>query len=420
LTKNQKKGDTTMRNYEEKREKSTTNSIREELLEKGATSIERIALQGFTEKLYEIFEGFITEYIGRLRYERGEGTPIYRNGYCKARNLTIGSGTVKIRVPRTRDGYKPPILLPYQKRSEEVTEMILDLYLHGISTGDYNRFLDKILGAEASLSSSTIQRLLKQWKAEYTKWKMRKLENRYLYVWADGVYPKAGPKDEKMALLVLIGVRENGDRDILTMNEGYRESYESWKDTLKDIKRRGVKFIGMMIGDGIKGLWKAVSEIFPKAEQQRCWVHKMRNVLDKVPKRVYDEIKEELQDIYNAKSKEEAKGLISDFRDKYYSKYPNAVLSLEEGGDRLLTYFKFPKLHWKSIKTTNPIESCFATVKLRTNAARRIRTQESAIFLIYKILVESQKRWRKINGSRLVNSTLDNLLLNKKIKNYAA
>lgn len=408
-----------MRNYEEKSEESITKMMGQpdEINPRGY--LEEIAMEGFIRKLIEVLRAEVDEYIKRSKYERGEEQNRYRNGYGKERKITIGCGTAHIKVPRTRDGFRSEILKPYQRRSNAVTEMILDLYLHGISTGDFNRFLDKMLGEEASLSGTTIQRIKSGWEKEYKEWRGRELDSEYLYVWADGIYPKAGPKDEKMALLVLIGIRKNGEKDILSLTEGYRESYESWKDVFKDIKRRGVKFIGLLIGDGIRGLWKAMSEIYPKADYQRCWVHKMRNVIDKVPTKVQEEIKEELRDIYNSKNRKEAESLLIDFRNKYYSKYPNAVISLEEGGNNLLTYFKYPKQHWKSIKTTNPIESCFSTVRLRTNAARRIRTRQSAVYLIFKILTESQKRWRKINCHRLVKVTLENVL-NHKIKVYAA
>jgi len=405
-----------MRNYKKEVEKSIT---------KGETAnsdipirgiLDELAVKSFARVLVKILEEEIKEYIGRERYEHVEDETIYRNGYSKERKITIGSGTAKIRAPRLREPYESRILKKYQTRSEQVTEMILDLYVHGLSTGDYSRFLDKMLGEEASLSSSTIIRMKQDWKKEYEEWRQRRLDTEYLYLWVDGVYPKAGPKDEKMAILVAIGIRKNGEKDVLLLEEGYRESYESWKDVFKNLKERGVEFIGLVIGDGIKGLWKAVTEIYPKSEQQRCWVHKMMNILDKVPTKVQDEILDDLREIYNAVNKQKAESLIEEFKKKYYSKYPNAVLSLEEAEDKLLTYYKFPKWHWKSIKTTNPIESCFATVKLRTNAARRIRTRESAVYLIFKIMTESQKRWRKINKYRLVSTTIEVLKNQKNIK----
>lgn len=372
--------------------------------------LEELALEGFKEKLIEVLESEMDEYLGRKKYERVQSeSKSYRNGYSKPRRISIGSGTTYISAPRLREPFESEILRKYQSRSDQLTEMILDMYLHGLSTGDFSKFLDKILGEEASLSSTTITRLKESWREEYEEWKQRPLEESYLYIWADGVYPKAGPSDEKMALLVVIGIKSNGEKDILSLEEGYRESYESWKETFQNLKVRGVETIGLLIADGIKGLWKSFSEVYPKPKQQRCWVHKMLNILDKVPQHAQPEMKEDLRDIYHSRSRQRSEELIKLFKEKYRSKYPKAVESLEEAEDRLLSYFSFPKGHWKSIKTTNPIESTFATVKLRTNAARRIKTRQSAVYLIFKVLTESQKRWRRINNWKLVKVEIEKL-----------
>lgn len=408
-----------MEDYQKRTSEST---IEKDFLRgRGKDVLEQLALEGFKEKLLDMLTLEIEEYLGRRRYERTNSEDkseesIYRNGYSKERRLSIGSGTIKLQAPRLREPYESKILDRYQTKSEQLTEMILDLYLHGISTGDFSRFLDKMLGEEASLSSSTIQRLKQNWEKEFKEWKASRLKEEYLYVWADGVYPKAGPKDENMALLVVIGVNQRGEKEILALEEGYRESYESWKDVFLQLKERGVDHLGLAIADGIKGLWKAVTEVYPKSKQQRCWVHKMMNIIDKVPAQAQQEVKEDLREIYYSNNIEKSKTLIKSFKEKYSTRYPRAVNSLEEAEDRLLSYFSFPKSHWKSIKSTNPIESCFATVKLRTNAARRIKTRASAVYLIFKVLTESQKHWRKINGHRLVKSEL--LKINN--KNYVA
>jgi len=407
---------------EDYKKRTSESTIEKDFLRgRGKDVLEQLALEGFKEKLLDMLKLEIEEYLGRRRYERTNPEDkskesIYRNGYSKQRSLSVGSGTIKLKAPRLREPYESKILDRYQTKSEQLTEMILDLYLHGISTGDFSRFLDKMLGEEASLSSSTIQRLKQNWEEEFKEWKTSRLKEEYLYVWADGIYPKAGPKDENMALLVVIGVNRRGEKEILALEEGYRESYESWKDVFLQLKERGVDQLGLTIADGIKGLWKAVMEIYPKSKQQRCWVHKMMNILDKVPTQVQQEVKEDLREIYYSNSIDKSKVLIKSFKEKYSARYPKAVNSLEEAEDRLLSYFSFPKSHWKSIKSTNPIESCFATVKLRTNAARRIKTRASAVYLIFKVLTESQKHWRKINGHRLVKSEL--LKINN--KNYVA
>jgi transposase-like protein len=226
---------------------------------------------------------------------------------------------------------------------------------------------------------------------------------------ADGIYPKGGPVDETLALLVVVGVNRKGQKKLLTIEEGYRESEESWKDLLRDLKRRGVKWIGLVIGDGIEGLWKAVREVYPKSRHQRCWVHKMRNVLDKVPRKAHDEVLEQLRPMYHAHSYNEAQALKRQFIIRYRSLYPKAIQSLLEAGEALFTYFRFPQRHWIHLKTTNPIESLFATAKLRTAAARRMRTRISAVCLIFQLLKNSQQRLRRIRGYTLAADVIDHL-----------
>ena len=212
-----------------------------------------------------------------------------------------------------------------------------------------------------------------------------------------------------MALLVAVGLNRRGQKEILAIEEGYRESAESWRDLFKDLKKRGVRWVGLVIADGIAGVWKALRDSFPRSRQQRCWVHKMRNILDKVPKRAEEEIREELRAIYYARSEKEAHRLKAEFVQKYRAVYPKAVASLEECGDRLFTYFEFPKCHWPSIKSTNVIESIFSSVKLRTDAARRIRRRDSATYLVYKLLMVAERNLYRIHGHRLVPQTIDNL-----------
>jgi transposase-like protein len=293
--------------------------------------------------------------------------------------------------------------------SDEVRATLPELYLHGLATGDFGQCLHLLLGEEAPLSDSTIVRLKETWKKEYSQWKGRQLHKEYLYVWIDGVYPKAGPKDDKMALLVAVGLNRRGEKEILAIEEGYRESSESWRDLLRDLKKRGVSWIGLIIADGIAGVWKALRDVYPHARQQRCWIHKMRNVLDKVPTHAEDEVREELRAMYYARSRQEALRLKGEFLQKYRSLYPKAAESIEEAGDRLFTYFDFPRSHWPSIKSTNVIESIFSSVKLRTDAARRIRRRDSATYLVYKLLMVAERNLNRIRGFRVVAQIIDNL-----------
>ena len=366
----------------------------------------RIAIQ---EKLPELLEEEIQEYLGRQWYEHhAEGAnKQYRNGYGKKRHVSCGCGNISLRVPRLREPYESKIVGRYQRMTDGVRATLPELYLHGLATGDFGQCLHQLLGEEAPLSDSTVVRLKETWKQEYAEWRSGQLQEEYLYVWLDGVYPKAGPKDDKMALLVAVGLNRRGQKEILAVEEGYRESTESWRDLLRDLKKRGVRWIGLTVADGIAGVWKALRDVFPRSRQQRCWIHKMRNVLDKVPQHAEDEIREELRAMYYARTDKEALRLRAEFVQKYRTVYPKAVGSLEEAGDRLFTYFIFPKCHWASIKSTNVIESIFSSVKLRTDAARRIRRRDSATYLVYKLLMVAERKLNRIHGFRLVARTIE-------------
>lgn len=367
--------------------------------------------QAIAEKLPEILEFEIQEFLGRKRYEHhAEGdAKQYRNGYGKERNLTCGCGRLPVRVPRLRVPYESQIVRRYQRLSDEVRATLPELYAHGLAVGDFSQCLRLLLGDAAPLSETTIVRLKAEWKAEYEKWQKRRLEAEYLYVWVDGVYPKAGPKEEKMALLVVVGLNRRGEKEILAIAEGYRESAESWREVFRSLKKRGVNFLGLVIADGMDGVWKALRDVYPQTKEQRCWVHKMRNVIDKVPRQAEDEVRECLRAMYHARSRKEALQLKAAFAEDYRSRYPKAVASIEEAGARLFSYFDFPKHHWKSIKSTNVIESMFAAVKLRTDAARRIPKRESATYLVFKVLTTVEHRFNRIQAHKLVAETLDRL-----------
>jgi transposase-like protein len=367
--------------------------------------------QAIAEKLPELLEQEVQTYLGRQRYEHHAtgAAKHYRNGYGKERCVSCGCGSLVVRVPRLREPYESKIVGRYQRLSDEVRATLPELYAHGLATGDFEQCLHLLLGDEAPLSDATIVRLKAAWKNEYEQWQKRPLEAEYLYVWVDGVYPKAGPKEENLALLVVVGLNRRGDKEILALAEGYRESAESWRDVFRSLKKRGLRWLGLVIADGLDGVWKAVRDVYPQAGQQRCWVHKMRNVLDKVPHLAQEEVREALRAIYDASSRQEALRLKEAFIQQYQSHYPRAVASLQEAGERLFAYFAFPKPHWKSIKSTNVIESMFATVKLRTDAARRIPNRESATCLVFKLLTNAQRRFNRIHGYKLVAETIDRL-----------
>lgn len=382
-----------------------------------AGDLDLIAREGARRLLVAMLDAEVTEFLGRQRYERPsdnvEHEPFrgYRNGHGKARQVTLGTGTVEVRAPRVRDSSEPfnsQVLRSYQRRSEAIMELIPELYVQGLATGDFEPALRGILGERAALSPSTIVRLKEEWEKEYETWRTRRLDGRrYAYLWCDGVYPKAGLQGDKTAFLVVLGVNEHGEKEPLSIVEGYRESTDSWADVLRDLKARDLTDPKLFVGDGALGLWGAIDQVYPEADHQRCWCHKMRNVLACFPKRLHGEVKGYLQQMYEADTKAESESLMMQFVEAYGHTYPRAVECLLKDRNELLTYFKYPKEHWVSLKTTNPIESIFATVRLRTNATRRIRSPRSALYLIFQLIMRAEKRWRRINSPHLVEKVLD-------------
>lgn len=377
----------------------------------GRSYVDELARSQVQTGLQRALEEERDEIVGRSWHDHHqEGMPQqYRNGYGRPRCLTCGCGQVALEMPRLREAYDSKIVAKYERLTPALQQLIPQLYLHGLATGDFQQAFGWLWGDDVPLSGPSIVRLKAQWEGDYKRWKDQPLEEEYLYLWADGIYPKAGAVDESLALLTVLGVDRQGRKKLLAIVEGYRESEESWTDLLKDLKRRGVKWIGLVIGDGIEGLWKAVREVFPKSKRQRCWVHKMRNVMDKVPKKAHEEVLEHLRLIYHAKSYKDAQVLKQDFIRRYRSPYPKAVQSLEEAGEALFTYFRFPQQHWVHLKTTNPIESLFATVRIRTQAARRMRTRVAAVCLVFQLLKTSEQRLRRIRTYTIVADTIDNL-----------
>jgi len=382
-----------------------------ESTEKYRGDLDEIAREGARRMLVDALEYEVEEFLGRERYQRAEEFNGYRNGYGKRRKVAMGSGTVEIRAPRVRDNeesFSSQVLRSYQRQSEGVKEIIPELYLHGLATGDFELALRGFLGEGASLSAASVTRLKEKWEAEYESWRKRSLiGTKYAYLWCDGIYPKAGLAGDKTALLIVLGVNQSGEKEALAIYEGYRESTDSWKMVLHDLKERGLDDPRLFIGDGALGLWAAVSEVYPHANHQRCWCHKMRNVLNHFPKRLQREVKASLQDMYYASSKQQASAVMDRFAETYGAEYPRAVECLLKDRDVLLTYYSYPREHWQSLKTSNPIESIFAPVKLRTNAARRIKSPRSALYLIFQLIIRAQKRWRRINCPELVEKVIE-------------
>jgi len=358
------------------------------------------------EFIQSLLEEEVTELLGRQKSERRQAIdspPVYRNGHGKARRLTLGCGTVTVYRPRVRgleQRFESRVLPMFARRSAEVNKLIPQLYLHGLALGDFDLALRGLLGEEAPVSASTVARLKDGWQAELEEWKKRPLDRlEVLFMWVDGVYVKAGLEKEKAALLVIVGGLSDGRKVILAVEPGYRESTESWSGVLRDLKERGLNCPRLVVGDGNLGIWGALVNIYPDALEQRCWNHKIVNVLDKLPKKAQPQAKRRLQDIAYAESRPEAE----EKRDLFIEwcrkdGHQSAGETLFRDWDRMVTFYQFPKEHWKHLRTTNVVESPFAALRLRTDAAKRYRKAENATAVIWKMLMLAERRFRRLDA----------------------
>jgi transposase-like protein len=358
--------------------------------------------------LQSVLEEEVTSFLGRGRSERrgpidGAG---YRNGYGKQRRLALSCGTVEVRRPRIRgveEGFESRVLPLFKRHSAEVAALLPELYLHGLSKGDFELALRGLLGSSAPLSPASIERLRVKWQSEYESWAARSLADReWVYAWADGVYVKAGLEKDKACLLVVIGAMSDGTKEVLAVVPGYRESKESWRAVFADLKGRGLEPAKLLVADGIAGLWSAVSETWPETAEQRCWNHKIVNVLDQLPRKLQAMAREELCAIPYAASRAEARRLREAFAKSWRRSYPQAVAILEKDWERMVAFYDFPKEHWKHLRTSNVVESPFASVRLRTDAAKRFKKVANATALIWRLLRVAESRFRKLNAPRLV------------------
>lgn len=340
----------------------------------------------------------------------GEGRrEVVRNGYLPEREVQTGIGAVAVKAPRVADrrkGVKEKIrfvsqILPaYLRRSKSMEELIPWLYLKGVSTGDFGEALSSLVGKDApGLSASTVSRLKEVWQSDLKEWQKRSLvEKEYVYFWVDGVHFGARLEDQSQCMLVVIGATADGRKELVGLTDGYRESEQSWYELLVDLKKRGLKACPKLaVGDGALGFWKALPKVFGKTRRQRCWVHKTVNILDKLPKSAQKKAKQHVQDIWMAETKEDAEKALDYFVDAYGPKYPKAAQCLVKDRDDLLTFYDFPAEHWVHIRTTNPIESTFATVRLRTAKTRGCLTRDTMLTMVFKLSCSAQTRWRKLN-----------------------
>ena len=345
------------------------------------------------ELMQSVLEEEVTHVLGRARYQRQallDAPRGHRNGYGKLRKLSLTSGTIEVKRPRVRgldERFESAILPLFARRTQEVGQLLPELYLYGLSQGDFELALRGLLGEGAPLSPSSIARLRDKWIVEYNAWRTRRLDHRELvYAWADGIYVKAGLEKQKAALLVVIGAMSDGRKEILTIVPGYRESTESWTDVLRDLRDRGLTAPVLLAADGHLGIWAGLAEIWPHTGEQRCWNHRILNVLNKLPKTV----------------QAEAKKRRDQFAKRFRGQYPDAAALLERDWDRMVTFYDYPEAHWQHLRTTNVIESPFAPVRLRTDAAKRYKKVANATALIWRVLMVAEKRFRKLNAPHLM------------------
>ena len=364
--------------------------------------------QGARELLTKAVQAELTEFLSQ--YEDvvdDEGRrAVVRNGYLPERELMTGLGPVDIHVPKTRDRsgegrhFSSALLPPYIKRTKSIETLLPWLYLKGISTGDFSEALAALLGEDAKgLSAGTISRLKQVWHEEYGAWCKRDLSHHdYVYLWADGVYFNIRGDESKQCILVIIGVTAQGNKEFLAITDGYRESEQSWSEVLLDLKNRGMNQAKLAIGDGALGFWKAMQKVFGKTRHQRCWVHKTANVLNKMPKSIQPKAKQHLQDIWMAETRKDAEKALLKFLTTYQDKYPKACECLEKDHEQMLAFYDFPAEHWVHIRTSNPIESTFATVRLRTAKTRGCVSRTTILTMVFRLGLSAEKGWRKLRG----------------------
>jgi len=339
---------------------------------------------------------------------------VVRNGYHRPRMVLTAAGAINVRAPRVDDKRVDPdtggrqrfssaILPAWCRRSSQISEVLPLLYLHGLSTGDFAPALEQFLGSGAGLSAASITRLTKQWQDEAAVFAGRDLSAvDYVYLWIDGIHLKVRLEQEKLCLLVMLGVRADGRKELVALTDGYRESTESWADLLRDCRRRGMRAPVLAVGDGALGFWHAVREVFPQTREQRCWFHKQANVLAALPKSAHPGASAAMREIFNAEDIDKAQIATKAFQIDYGAKYPKAVAKIVDDADVLLEFYKYPAEHWIHLRTTNPIESTFATVRLRTRVTKGPGSRAAGLAMAYKLIEAAQGRWRAVNAPHLV------------------
>jgi putative transposase len=389
--------------------------------------------EGARRMLKEAVEAEVQEFLDRHAplKDGNNRQRVVRNGYLPERTIQTGLGDVAVTAPRVRDRegairFSSQILPPYLRRTKSLAELLPWLSLRGISTGDFSTVLTSLLGQDApGLSATTIQRLKESWKEDHRQWAIRDLSKTYVYLWADGIHFNVRMDEAHHCVLVVIGATVDGKKELLAIQDGYRESEQSWKELLLDLKHRGLSVDPKLaIGDGALGFWKALPQVFGATRGQRCWVHKTANVLNKLPKANQPKAKSALHQIWMADTKHAAHKAVDSFIATYAAKYPKATECLAQDRDALLAFYDFPAEHWIHIRTTNPIESTFATVRHRTIKTRGCVSRESLLSMVFKLAIVAEQRWRRLKGSERVGEVLRGVIfrdgVNEEVQERAA
>ncbi len=374
--------------------------------------LEEVLRAGARRMLQLSIENEVAEYVDQhadIRDEQGRRL-VVRNGTLPERELVTGIGPIRVRQPRVNDKrpdekFSSKILPPFMRRLPSVDALIPCLYLKGISTGDFSEALEAILGPGATgLSATNIVRLKEVWKQDYDQWRQRDLsQKQYVYIWVDGIHFNVRLDDERSCILVIIGATAEGKKELLAVQDGYRESKLSWQEVLRDLKTRGLqKLPALAIGDGALGFWAAAAEELPTTRGQRCWVHKTANILDKMPQGVQGKAKKRIHDMYLAETREQALQAFDEFLRLYEAKFPRACECLRKDKDALFTFYDFPAEHWIHIRSTNAIESTFATIRLRTVRTKGCGSRSATLCMVYKLAEQAERHWRKLNKHEFV------------------
>ena len=381
-----------------------------------STTLDELVAEGARRMLAAALEAEVDAYVTALATERDDQGHrlVVRNGHAVARSLVTGAGPIEVLAPRVNDRrvdevtgervrFRSLILPPWARRSPKVAEVLPLMYLHGMSSGDFVPALEEFFGSAAGLSASVITRLTTEWQKERDQFAHRSLKDvDYVYVFADGIHFNVRLEESRLCALVIVGVRTDGTKELVSISDGHRESIESWADVLRDLKRRGMTAPVLAVGDGALGFWGALGEVFPETNHQRCWVHKMANVMNALPKSAQPAARAALKEVRDAEDRQHAEKALEQFVKDYEAKWPKAIEKVTKDREELLAFYAFPAEHWIHLKTTNPIESTFATVRLRTKVTKGPGSRAAGLAMAYKLIESAQTQWRAVNAPHLV------------------